>query len=92
MSSERNALAALVQEVIRGDPFSGAAFLFTSKRRDRIKCSLVQSDRGQGAFPWPRKLEQDVLTLSVEQLNWLLDGYDVWKMKPNQTLYFSHAA
>lgn len=40
MSSERNALAALVQEVIRGDPFSGAAFLFTSKRRDRIKCLI----------------------------------------------------
>jgi transposase len=40
-------------------------------------------------FHWPRDLEQTVLTLSIEQLNWLLDGYDVWRMKPHQSLHFS---
>jgi hypothetical protein len=30
-----------------------------------------------------------VLTLSVEQLNWPLDGYDVWRMKPHEVLHFS---
>jgi len=30
-----------------------------------------------------------VLTLSGEQLNWLLDGYDVWRMKPHEVLHFS---
>jgi hypothetical protein len=30
-----------------------------------------------------------VLSLSVEQLNWLLDGYDVWRMKPHEVLHFS---
>ena len=24
-----------------------------------------------------------------EQLNWLLDGYDVWRMKPHEALHFS---
>ncbi|WP_429041481.1 IS66 family insertion sequence element accessory protein TnpB [Bradyrhizobium elkanii] len=30
-------LAAKVQEMLRLDPFSGAAFVFRSKRADRIK-------------------------------------------------------
>jgi hypothetical protein len=38
MRKQRNGLAALVQTVIKADPFSGALFLFTGKRRDRIKC------------------------------------------------------
>ncbi|WP_426420498.1 IS66 family insertion sequence element accessory protein TnpB [Bradyrhizobium genosp. A] len=32
-----NGLAAKVQEMLRLDPFSGAAFVFRSKRADRIK-------------------------------------------------------
>jgi RNA-directed DNA polymerase len=40
-------------------------------------------------FHWPRHLEQSVVTMSVEQLNWLLDGYDVWRMKPHEALHFS---
>ena len=28
-------------------------------------------------FHWPRLLQEEVITLTVEQLNWLLDGYDV---------------
>jgi hypothetical protein len=27
--------------------------------------------------------------MSVERLNWLLDGYDVWRMKPHEALHFS---
>ena len=27
--------------------------------------------------------------LNVEQLNWLLDGYDVWRMKPHEVLHLS---
>ena len=37
MRKQRNGLAALVQEVLKQNPFSGALFLFTSKRRDRIE-------------------------------------------------------
>jgi hypothetical protein len=25
---------------------------------------------------------EDVVTLTPEQFTWLLDGYDVWQMKP----------
>ena len=38
MRKQRSGLAALVQEVLKEDPFSSAVFLFIGKRRDRIKC------------------------------------------------------
>ena len=45
---------------------------------------------GGEKFSWPRHLDAESITLSAEQLEWLLDGYDVWKMKPHQHLHFSH--
>jgi transposase len=47
-------LAAKVQEMLRLDPFSGAAFVFRSKRADRIKI-LVWDRTGLvlGKFVWP---------------------------------------
>jgi len=35
-------------------------------------------------------LQEDVVTLSTEKLNWVLDGYDVWT-QPRQMLRFQHA-
>jgi hypothetical protein len=33
----------------------------------------------------------EVVTVTVEQLNWLLDGYDIWT-QPHQMLKFQHAS
>lgn len=99
MRKQRSGLAALVQEVIREDLFSGALFIFTGKRRDRIKCLWWNRNgfvvwykviEGRERFSWPRHLDEEVLTLTTEQLHWLLEGYDVWRMKAHKTLHFSH--
>jgi hypothetical protein len=37
MRKQRTGLAALVQEVIKVDPFGGSLFVFTGRRNDRIK-------------------------------------------------------
>ena len=42
----------------------------------------------QHRFHWPWTGEA-VITLGGQQLNWLLDGYDVWRMKPHEVLHFS---
>ena len=43
-------LAAKVQEMLRLDPFSGAAFVFRSKRADRVKIfGLGSNGPGVGA-------------------------------------------
>lgn len=101
MRKQRNGLTALVQQVIRADPFSGALFLFTGKRRDRIKCLWWSRNgfvvwykviEGKERFAWPRHLQEEAVTISQQQLEWLLDGYDVWKMKPHPALDFSHVS
>src|ERR1017187_3626014 len=83
MRKQRSGLAALVQEVIQADPFSGALFIFTGKRRDRIK--ILWWDRN-GFVVWYKVIE------GKEKFPWLLEGYDVWKMKPHKSLHFSHAS
>jgi len=40
-------------------------------------------------FKWPRKVEDEVITLTGQQLNWLLDGYDVMRLTPHERLHFS---
>jgi transposase len=101
MRKQRSGLAALVQEVINVDPFSSAIFLFIGKRYDRIK--ILWWDRngfvvwykvieGKEKFHWPRHASTATVTLSAEQLRWLLEGYDVWRMKPHKMLHFSHAS
>jgi len=36
-------------------------------------------------------LDEEVITLSSEQLNWLLDGYDVWSA-PHRMIRFTHVS
>ena len=99
MRRGRNGLAALAREVMQQDAFSGALFLFVGRRFDAIKIlywdrngfalwyKVIESDE---KFHWPRLLQEDVITLSTEQLNWLLEGYDVWR-QPHQMLRLLHA-
>ena len=101
MRRGRNGLAALAQDVIKASPFSGALFCFIGKRRDRIKCLWWDRNgfviwykviEGRERFAWPRYRAEDAITITAEQLGWLLEGYDVWKMKPHRELNFSHAS
>lgn len=45
----------------------------------------------QERFHWPRLLQEEVVTLTGEQLTWLPDGYDVWA-QPHRMLRFSHVS
>ena len=36
-------------------------------------------------------MEQEVVTLTAEELAWLLDGYDIFR-QPHKMLRFKHAA
>lgn len=100
MRRGRNGLAALAREVMQVDPFSPALLVFVGRRFDALK--ILYWDRNGFAlwwkkiesdekFHWPRLLEEDVITLTVEQLNWLLEGYDVWA-QPHRTMRFVHVS
>lgn len=100
MRRGRNGLAALAREVMQVDPFSNALFVFIGRRFDTLK--ILHWDRNGFAlwwkkiesdekFHWPRLLQQEVIGLTVEQLNWLLEGYDVWA-QPHRTMRFVHVS
>jgi transposase len=78
-----NGLSILVEQAMRLNPMVSALFVFGNRRRDRIKIlawggngfwllfKRLEADR----FTWPSGTE--TLSLTVEQLHWLLDGIDL---------------
>ena len=89
-------LSVLVQEQLDLDPFSAHLFAFCNRRRDHIKLLfwerngfvLWQKKLEADRFPWPRDAQVDVIELSGRDLNWLLDGMDVFAMKPHDELSY----
>ena len=74
-------LAALVQERLRDDPFSGTIFVFRSKRADRVRLiwwdgsglCLFAKRLEEGRFYWP-PIEDGTIKLSGAQLSALIEG------------------
>ena len=89
-------LCEIVQLEDMGDLMGPYLFVFCGRRRDLIKIlyfdksgfCLWQKRLEKEKFPWPRKIKEDVVSLSAEQMSWLLDGYDVWKIRPFAELQF----
>ena len=92
-----NGLSVLVEDTLCLDPFSEHLFVFCNRRRNRVKIlywersgfCLWQKRLEKARFHWPRKVEDAMVTLTSQQLNWLLDGYDIARMKPHEKLCFS---
>ena len=92
-------LSVLVQEELALDPFGAHLFAFCNRRRDHIKLLywerngfvLWQKKLEQDRFRWPREADTEVVVLSGRELNWLLDGLDVFAMKPHNELSFESA-
>jgi transposase len=80
-----NGLSAIVETQMRQSPFSKQLYVFINKRRNRVKI-LFWENNGfclyykrleQKQFHWPRYLEDEVVSLTGQQLNWLLDGLNL---------------
>lgn len=78
-------LAAIVIQELGHDPFAGGLYAFTNRQRNKIKC-LYWEDNGfvlyykalaEDKFHWPATADDTVMPLSGQQINWLLDGYDI---------------
>lgn len=95
-----NGLSVIVQSAGMGDLMGPYLFVFTGRRRDSLK--ILYFDRSGFAmwikrlekdkFSWPKKLPDEVIHITPEQLEFLLDGYDVWKMKPFEKLNFERVS
>jgi transposase len=81
------------------DPFGGALFVYVGRRFNALKliywratvlrfgASALKAEK----YHWPRMLQEDVVGLTTEQLNWLSDGYDIWT-QPHRMLKFQHVS
>ena len=97
MRKSINGLSMLVETVLAKDPFSGHLFVFCNKRRDKLKMLywevngfvLWYKRLEKQRFKWPKNIEDETVTLTGKELNWLLDGYDISLLKPHKKLHFS---
>ncbi|CAJ3452339.1 IS66 Orf2 family protein [Burkholderia pseudomallei] len=90
-----NGLSILVEQAMHLTPMISALFVFGNRRRDRIKIlgrggngfwlllKRLEADR----FVWPNG--GDTITLSTEQLHWLLDGIDLTVIQKHPQRYYA---
>ena len=91
-----NTLSILVQEEMRHNPFEKALFVFCNKRRNGIKIlywdntgfALWYKRLEKDKFPWPFHVEEDEIRIESGRLRLLLDGYNIFKMKPHKKLKY----
>ncbi|MBV4483915.1 IS66 family insertion sequence element accessory protein TnpB, partial [Pseudomonas khavaziana] len=85
-----NGLAALVEFDIKVAVFDPVLFVFLNRHRNRVK--ILYWERN-GFCLWLKRLESErfktspeAIVLSVQEPNWLLDGFDLWRNRPHQVL------
>ena len=90
-----NGLSVLVEQAMGLNPFSGDLFVFCNRRQNIIKI-LYWDNNGfalwykrleKHRFKWPQLSEQ-VLSITRQQLSWLLSGLDL--SSAHQRLYYQN--
>jgi hypothetical protein len=86
MRKNINGLAAIVEAEMRLDLKSPSLFIFCNQRRTHMK--ILYFDRSGFAlwfkrledskFPWPTAMSPVTIKVSVDDLDLLLDGVNVW--------------
>jgi transposase len=96
MRKSINGLSILVEQELGLDPFAPRLVAFCNRKRDKIKIlywertgfvlwyKRLEKDR----FVWPEGGEEEGVTLHGRELNWLLDGIDVFAMQPHEEIFF----
>ena len=80
-----NGLVVIVEHEMQLSPFSDALFVFTNKARDKLKIlywdrtgfALWYKRLDKERFKWPSKIGSETLALSHQQLQSLLQGFEV---------------
>lgn len=89
-----NGLSLIVEQSLELNPFESALYVFINRKRDKLKIlywerngfCLWYKSLQQERFKWPPCTVGSTVTLTSEQLNWLLDGFDLWSNQPHQTM------
>lgn len=94
MRKSINGLALLVEQEMQLSPNLSALFVFCNRGRDKIKILCWERN---GFIVWYKRLEKQRFrwpksglppTVTGQELNWLLDGFDIFNHQPHQVVYF----
>lgn len=93
-------LCGIVEQEMGKSPFGRELFVFTNRSRNKLKVlyfdrtgfALWYKRLERDRFHWPRKADVATVKLTAEQINWLLDGYDITKMRPHEAVKFSRVS
>jgi transposase len=91
-------LAGVATSELGKDVFnSSVLFVFANRDRSRIRIlywdktgfALWMKRLEKDRFPWPKRPAAHEINIRPQELEWLLDGIDIWKIKPHAELHFS---
>jgi transposase len=94
MRKSIDGLSALVEQEMVLSPNIEALFVFCNRGKDKIKILCWERN---GFIVWYKRLEKqrfhwpgvkETLNLSGQELNWLLDGFDLFTNQPHARLHF----
>jgi len=95
MRKSIDGLSALVEQGMELSPLGEALFVFCNRGRDKIKILCWERN---GFIVWYKRLEKqrfkwpkvgETLSVTGQELNWLLDGFDIFNNRPHQPLFFA---
>jgi transposase len=88
-------LAVIIEQELGHNPFSGQLYVFINRHRNRLKCLFWENNGfvlyykalAEEKFRWP-EASQTLLTVTGQQLNWLLDGYAILQLQGHKKLHY----
>ena len=91
-----NGLVVVIEQELERSAFEPALYVFCNRTRDKLKIlywdntgfALWYKRLEKARFKWPTQIQTATLTLSDQQLQWLLSGYDVIGHQP---IFFQRA-
>jgi transposase len=96
MRKSISGLSVLVARHFEQDPLSGHLFVFCNRRRNMVK--ILYWDRN-GFCLWHKRLEKqffkwpesrsDLCEIDHRQLNWLLEGLEIYQQQAHEQLDYS---
>jgi transposase len=89
-------LSLIVEQHLGLSPFEAVLYVFINRKRDKIKILLWEKNGfilwykrlEKQRFKWPTENTGNTVTLNGKELNWILDGFDLWKNQPHKSLNY----
>lgn len=99
MRKQIDGLVALVTTAMGRHPADRSLYVFRNRGNDKIKLLiwhrngywLLYKRLERQRFQWPDWFDDDALMLTQDQLDYLLDGYNLNGMRPHRKMTVAHA-